>query len=259
MRLLKDRRKALSKILTALTIILVSGTTACCSVGHRVDSHPVSTNPHESFIFVLNKEYIKQCAGTTCMEGVRVSSGSGFAVANIGGHTLAVTAGHLCLPDPNVYKQEFKITVLGGSQYMAHPIMTVPSTDTCVLMVGGVELPPVRIAESEPERGERVYALSAPYGIFDPNMIPMFEGFYSGYSTKKTPPGGIVSVMSLDAYTIPSRPGSSGGPILNSRGEVIGMVVMAHPGFENYTLSPRQQALKEVLNIVVMISKSDVS
>ena len=259
MRLLNDRRNVLSKILTALTIILVSGTTACCSLGHRVDSQPVSSNPHESFIFVLHKAHIKSCSGNACIQGLRVSSGSGFSVANVGGHTLAVTAGHLCAPEPNVYKQEYTVTVLGGDTFKAHPLMTVGSTDTCVLVVEGAEVPPVRIADTGPERGERVYALSAPYGIFDPNMIPMFEGFYSGYTTKDTPPGGIVSRMDLDAYTIPSRPGSSGGPIINSRGEVIGMVVMAHPGFENYTLSPRQQALREILRIVVMISRSNAS
>ena len=246
------RRLSLSKILTLITIILVSGAAACCSIGHKVDSRPVSANPQASFVFVLNTSHIKNCRGNSCSEGVRISSGSGFSIAVDGGHTIALTAGHVCNPDPDVFHTELKARVLGGKEFIAHHLASVPNTDTCILLIEGVEIKPLKVSEREPALGERVFALSAPYGIFDTNMVLKLEGFYSGSTIKRTPPGGLTSLMDLDAYTVPSKPGSSGGPILNSDGGVIGMIVMAHPGFESFSLSPRFASLSGVVDIALL-------
>lgn len=249
------RRTALLNLLTLTAIILASGLASCCSVGHKVNSQPVSANIHSSFLFVLNKTHIRDCSGGSCKDGVALGTGSGFAIANVGDATLVATAGHLCVLSGKEYKQELSVIALGGKHYEAEIVMVAPQTDTCVLAVQNAKIAPLKVANKAVERGERVYALSAPYGIFDSNMIAQFEGFYAGHTSKQSPPGGFGVMLDLDAYTIPSRPGSSGGPIVNSRGEVVGMVVMAHPGFETFTLSPRQDSLQVILEMVVGIGE----
>lgn len=256
MRQLIKRRKALLNLFTFLAIILATGAVSCCSYGHKKIPQPVSSNIHSSFLFVLNKNYQKVCSGPVCHENVQAGSGSGFALATTDTYTIAVTAGHLCSPDPGTYKQETSVVVLGGATFPADIIAVSPSTDTCLLMIPGAKIKPLSVATEKVSRGERVYALSAPFGLFDSNMIAQFEGFYAGPTDNVVPKGIPGSDLLLDGYTIPSRPGSSGGPILNYKGEVVGMVIMAHPMFENFTLSPRQEDLTVVLEVAIAAARS---
>tara|TARA_Y100000114_G_scaffold156871_1_gene185712 strand:+ start:2535 stop:3311 length:777 start_codon:yes stop_codon:yes gene_type:complete len=256
MKLIKERRKALLNLSTLLAIILVSGAVSCCTYGHKNISQPVSANIHSSFLYVTSKNHVKSCTTELCFERVVAGSGSGFSVAVTKGFTIAFTAGHLCTPDDGTYKQELSVTTLGGKTYPAYILLTAPQTDTCMLGVPGVEVKPLRIAKAPVQRGEKVYALSAPFGLFDSEMIAQFEGFYAGPTDNVVPKGIPGADLKLYGYTIPSRPGSSGGPIINSRGEVIGMVIMAHPRFETFTLSPRQDDLVEILNMAIIAARA---
>jgi len=255
MRQLLERKTALLNLLTFLAIILATGAVSCCSYGHKKIPQPVSTNVHSSFLFVLNKNYQKVCVGPVCQERVQAGTGSGFSIAATKSYTVAVTAGHLCTPDPGTYKQETSVVMLGGQSYKADILIVAPHTDTCIIGIPGVSIKPLKIAMVKAQRGERVYALSAPFGLFDSHMVAQFEGFYAGPTDSVVPKGVPGSDLKLDGYTIPSRPGSSGGPIVNYRGEVVGMIVMAHPMFENFTLSPRQEDLLEILEIAILAAK----
>lgn len=90
--------------------------------------------------------------------------------------------------------------------------------DLVLLMTKDVKAPALRLADStEASIGDEIYAVGNPLGL---------EGTFSQ---------GIVSgVRKGDKYTIlqitaPISPGSSGGPILNNQGKVIGV---AFAGFE---------------------------
>ena len=58
-------------------------------------------------------------------------------------------------------------------------------------------------------------------------MIPIFEGFYNGDSGNRS------------IYSMPAKGGSSGSPILNNRGEIIGMVSATFVYFPNLAISPK--------------------
>ena len=255
MELLK-RRKALSKLLILLTVIVVSGAVSCCSLGHRNAARTESVNAHDSFVFILAKNYTKRCMGQTCAEKVLTGSGSGFSVAVTKDHTIAATAGHLCMPDDGTYKQEFTATVLGGATYPAITLFMSPETDTCIIAIKGVNVKPLRISNSDVSRGDKVFAMGAPFGLFDNEMVAKFDGYFAGPTEGVIPKGVPGSELRLFGYSIPARPGSSGGPILNQRGEVVGMIVMAHPMFEHFALSPRQDELRFVLNLALVAARS---
>ena len=99
--------------------------------------------------------------------------------------------------------------------------------DLCMLQVYGIQKPAALISSVKPEPGDRIYNLAAPTGIFDKNMIPTFEGFYNGDSGNRS------------IYSMPAKGGSSGSPILNHKGEIIGMVSAAFVYFPNLAISPR--------------------
>ncbi len=87
--------------------------------------------------------------------------------------------------------------------------------DTALLRVEGLDAKPLKLTEeSDFYVGEAIYTLGNPKGL---------EGTFSN---------GIVSnFLQVDEtfymqFTAPVSPGSSGGPVLNTKGEVVGMVNM---------------------------------
>ncbi|HRJ50799.1 MAG TPA: trypsin-like peptidase domain-containing protein, partial [Phycisphaerales bacterium] len=110
-----------------------------------------------------------------------------------------------------------------GRVVAAQVVGTDPFTDIAVLRVSGVgEVFPARRATGErPSRGDRVYAFGSPFGF----KFSMAEGIISALG--RSPPsasefGGFTNFIQTDAAV---NPGNSGGPLVDSRGRVIGMNV----------------------------------
>ena len=97
-----------------------------------------------------------------------------------------------------------------------------PEHDLVLLSVDGLKAAPLTVADSEQVAiGDVVYVVGNPQGL---------EGTFSA---------GIVSGIrkvgedSLLQITAPISPGSSGGPVLNAKGEVIGVAVATFKGGQN--------------------------
>ncbi len=93
--------------------------------------------------------------------------------------------------------------------------------DLAIVRVAGIDVPALSLGDSDAvEIGETVYVAGNPQG---------FEGTFTGGMISAVRPEGIPSleckVLQMDASV---SPGSSGGPVLNSRGEVIGISVAAY-------------------------------
>ena len=215
----------------------------------------------KSFLFITHQFTQKLCREEICLEGpLRVIAGSGFSVALSGSYTWVVTAAHLCLPSNDIVNSQMVATGLGGVSYSAVVRHAEPSVDLCFLTIQGAAIPPVVIADKDVSRGERVLALGSPLGLFDSNMIPKFEGFYAGSTTEiQRPDDPSKKFPTLDGFTVPARPGSSGGPIFNASGELVGVMRMAKPDFETFTLSPPQALVRTLLASVQRNSERLIS
>ena len=101
------------------------------------------------------------------------------------------------------------------------------SLDVCLLKFidESVKIPELKISRKKPEYGERVYNLAAPLSIIKQEMVPVFEGFY------------MEEDINNAFYSIPVISGSSGSPIVNSRGEIVGMIHSVHRAFHHISLS----------------------
>jgi hypothetical protein len=99
------------------------------------------------------------------------------------------------------------------------PWLRNKEADICILETS-INRRPVPVARSEPEFGEQVINISAPYGLMftspDGGAVYITDGRYSGNFSM---PEGARSM-----YVIWTAPGSSGSPIINERGEIVGMV-----------------------------------
>ncbi|MEO0048141.1 MAG: hypothetical protein RLZZ410_1100, partial [Pseudomonadota bacterium] len=132
--------------------------------------------------------------------------GSGFIIESNGfiltnAHVVeGATTIYVTLPD----KREFKAKLIGADK----------RTDVALVKIDATALPRLQIGDSSKVRvGEWVVAIGSPFGL------------------ENTVTAGIVSAKSRDTgeylpfiqTDVAVNPGNSGGPLLNTRGEVIGI------------------------------------
>jgi S1-C subfamily serine protease len=187
------------------------------------------------------------------------TSASGFVVGHDRDITLIATSAHVCTitfenqinyfisdyssRDPSWKlneKSSFLINDYKGSVYVGFPIAFDVKSDICILVTSLIPTPALKISRSPPLIGEKYYNIAAPMGLWSSKMIPLFEGFYLG--TIKIRKHRMVSY----AFSIPTKGGSSGSPILNSYGEVIGATHSAYRGFENLCMATTNEQIRQI-------------
>lgn len=153
-------------------------------------------------------------------DGDRSTTGSGW-VLDTDGHI--VTNSHVVRGSETI-----RIEFYDGRVVVAHVVGADPFTDIAVLKVSVSEgLFPVKIARGTlPHKGERVFAFGSPFGF----KFSMSEGIVSGLARNPQGSlglGGYTNFIQTDAAV---NPGNSGGPLVNVRGELVGMNVAIATG-----------------------------
>jgi S1-C subfamily serine protease len=92
------------------------------------------------------------------------------------------------------------------------------ATDLALLEVGDLDLAPLALSDDAPAIGDTVYAVGSPLGLEG----TFSQGIVSGYRTYED--------AALMQITAPVSPGSSGGPVLDVAGTVVGVAVGTFTG-----------------------------
>lgn len=136
----------------------------------------------------------------------RISAGSGFVVDSARG--LVVTNHHV------VANARAIAVGIGDRQVEAELLGSDPRTDIAVLRIPTRGLESLPLGESEQARvGDYVVAIGNPFEVGQ----TVTAGIVSAL---RSPSGGGPRYVQTDA---PINPGNSGGPLINMRGEVIGV------------------------------------
>ncbi len=142
--------------------------------------------------------------------------GSGFVYDN-NGHVI--TNNHVVSGGGRL-----DVTFLDGTVYRAVLIGSDPFTDLAVLYVEEVppeKLVPLPLADSSAIRvGEQVAAIGNPFGLSGSMSAGIISGVGRLIPAQEAGDFSIPDVIQTDA---PINPGNSGGPLLNLKGEVIGI------------------------------------
>ena len=179
----------------------------------RIDaSRAVATNVPAAF----NDPFFKQFFGSQMPnipnEQIRQGLGSGFVVSSDG---LILTNAHVVEGSDKV-----TVTLKDGKTYEGEVMGTDSLTDVAVIKIEADNLPAVTFADSDNlQPGEWAIAIGNPLGL--DNTVTTGIVSATGRSSAQV---GVadkrVSFVQTDAAI---NPGNSGGPLLNAKGEVIGI------------------------------------
>lgn len=167
-------------------------------------------------LFAKVEKSVVQITDSSETSALESRLGSGFVYDN-NGHII--TNNHVVSGGGRL-----DVTFLDGTVYRATLIGSDPFTDLAVLYVDGVpaeKLAPLPLAESSTIRvGEQVAAIGNPFGLSGSMTSGIVSGLGRLIPSQEAGSFSIPDVIQTDA---PINPGNSGGPLLNMRGEVIGI------------------------------------
>lgn len=262
----------MSKFLACFSIIAIV-TCSAPTMAHKesIPSPVAKARPSFSFIMMTIKISPKDCVylggkkgdikHQTCEVGnlpdkFLRSYGSGAVVAQGAGYSYVLTAAHVC-SYPRVDKKIVghkiitvtlkpipKVRDVMGNEFKSEIFSLDSKNDLCILKVDGIFGKPLKIAKEMVQVPSRIYSYGAPLAVNHPGMVLFFEGFSSGY--KYDPVLERKDVF----YTLPIRSGSSGSSVLNSKGEIIGVVHTAIVQMENIAMSSSLESIKNIMKSI---------
>jgi S1-C subfamily serine protease len=144
----------------------------------------------------------------------QTGQGSGFILNKQG---LILTNNHVIENG-----QKVEVTLYNKHQYKAQVVTVDKGHDLALLKIDAPDLVPATLAETSAGLtvGQRVYAIGNPFGLSG----TMTRGIISAIRSVRGPENNpIEDAIQTDASV---NPGNSGGPLLNSRAEVIGITTM---------------------------------
>ncbi len=212
--------------------------------------------PYRSFIQVLHATYINV---GECMSDdifcpvvkktiVTKSKGSGVILGYRGGYTYVVSAQHVCqhrkargaLIGKFAYEYDYDETIhivtFEGDVVRAIVVSSDTNTDLCLLSFPGKAGETVSVRYNEINIGDSITNVGAPLGIFTPGMALTFDGRYSGSDG-----------LGNSYFSFPGAPGSSGSPIIDSKGKLVSIVHSAHTEFSHLAIGCTQASLHSFL------------
>ena len=171
--------------------------------------------------------------------------GTGFIVDPKG---LIVTNSHVV----DNSRGEYSVVLKDGTTYTVDKIHLDPISDLAIIEIAGRDLPTVVLGDSDNLKvGQKAIAIGNALGRFQ-NTVTV--GVISGIG-RQVAAEGFGSTPSVQENAIQTdaalNPGNSGGPLLNSAGQVIGINVATTIGADNISFSIPVNTLKPLLEIFI--------
>ncbi len=182
-----------------------------------------------------------------CQKGTKlqeVGGGSGFVISENG---LVLTNKHVV----SDAKADYTVLTNDGKKYSAKVLARDPAQDLAVLKIEASNLPVIKLGNSDSlELGQTAIAIGNSLGEFR-NTVSV--GVISGLERTITASGetiGSETIQGVIQTDAAINPGNSGGPLLNLRGEVIGINTAIASGAQNVGFAiPVNQAKRDIQSV----------
>lgn len=147
----------------------------------------------------------------TGLDGDRPGSGSGVLISSDG---LALTNSHVVAG-----RSRLRAVTAEGDRLHADVVGDDPATDLALIRVAARDLPHALLGDSGALRvGQLVIAVGNPFGLHS----TVSTGVVSALGRSLRGPGGRL-IEDMVQHTAPLNPGNSGGPLVDSRGRIVGI------------------------------------
>jgi S1-C subfamily serine protease len=145
-------------------------------------------------------------------------SGSGFIIeGEKGANAYVMTNNHVIT---GAAAEQITITLADGRVFKSARVWADPESDVAVLRIDAGDLPALKLGDSDKMRvGHWVLAIGSPFGLSQ----SVTHGIISARERGQISLGGTIRIKEFLQTDAPINPGSSGGPLLNLDGEVIGI------------------------------------
>jgi len=231
----------------SLILVTILGLSMSVSSTHFLNMRDL---PEENFFNISISQFlVKQCedTGSDCSKEeplVMEGTASGVGILSKDNTTYVLTADHFCHPGEFYFmnavtdkiESDIWVTNDKGVTYIAEIVYSDVQKDLCLLSTKAYIKNDMRFSLFKPEIGEKVYAVSAPYGIHEKGVSLHFEGIFSG-----------CDEGDMCYYTIPATGGSSGSLVFDSKGRIIGMIQMTTRGFNAISLGVGSDTIRQFL------------
>ncbi|QQG44020.1 MAG: trypsin-like peptidase domain-containing protein [Candidatus Roizmanbacteria bacterium] len=174
---------------------------------------------------------------------VEQNIGSGFIISQDG---LVITNKHV-VSETNA---SYNVLTNDNKKYYVEKIYRDPLNDIAILKINAGKLKPLKLGNSSSLKlGQLVIAIGTPLGEFTNTVT---NGIVSGLGrgiTAGSPLEGYVEKLDNVVQTNAAiSPGNSGGPLLNSKGEVIGINTAIAAGGQNIGFAIPSDIIKELID-----------
>ncbi len=151
----------------------------------------------------------------------RFAAGGGIAWSTDG---LILTNAHVVGRHPPV------VVLHDDREYEARVLARDPDVDLALLSIEAANLRPLKLAGNPPRVGELMFAFGHPWG--QRNIVT--RGIVSALAFAQNRRGERLPVVRSD---VPLAPGNSGGPLVNARGEMVGINAMIIGGDQSVSIA----------------------
>jgi len=141
-----------------------------------------------------------------------------------------LTAAHVCqnfMPNLLPLNTSIKIIVAGSNVEENPSILKVDTTkDLCLLSAN--EGPYKELSRRHPKPGDKISIIAYPSGVFDPDMLPVYDGRWNGEFKQEN----------KCMFTVPVTGGSSGAAVTDNYGDVISVISSVSREFNHMSIGP---------------------
>ncbi|PSR15214.1 MAG: protease Do [Bacteroidetes bacterium] len=170
---------------------------------------------------------------------IAISTGSGVIISKDG---YIVTNNHVI-----EFGQRYEVTLNDKREFVGTVIGTDPSTDLALLKIDGEQLPIIELGNSDSlQVGEWVLAIGSPFNL----ESTVTAGIVSAKGRNIDILDGqdrIESFIQTDAVV---NPGNSGGALVNTNGELVGIntaIITRSGGYEGYSFAVPVNLIRKIV------------
>jgi serine protease Do len=197
-------------------------------------------NFNVTFTQVIDELVQRVMPALVIVRGHRFGAGAGIVWDANG---LILTNNHV------VGRRTPSVILQDDREYESRLIARDPDVDLALLSIDATDLTPLQPAAASPRVGEMVFAFGHPWG----QRNTMTRGIVSALVSVQDRRGETLPVVRSDA---PLAPGNSGGPLVNAKGEVVGINAMIIGGDQSVSIAA--SVAKEFVNNVLAKKKAEV-